>query len=72
MRFNDTSTLLGHFVLSPIAREKSERRDSRGDEREEQGRQKNSNETEETEEIKNIPPWPCQTVSQYQLDAPVT
>ena len=46
MGFNDTSTLLGHFVLSPIAREKSERRDSRGDEREEQGRQKNRNETE--------------------------
>ena len=70
MGFNDTSTLLGHFVLSPIAREKSESRGSRGDEREEQERQRNRNETEETEEIKNNPPWPYPTVSQYQLDAP--
>ena len=34
--FNDTSTLVGHFVSSPREREKREkrdRRDSRGDER---------------------------------------
>ena len=36
--FNDTSTLVGHFVSSPREREKSDRRDSRRDEREEQGR----------------------------------
>ena len=32
--FNDTSALVGHFVLSPREREKRDRRDSRGDERE--------------------------------------
>ena len=32
--FNDTSTLVGHFVLFPGEREKRDRRDSRGDERE--------------------------------------
>ena len=31
--FNDTSTLVGHFVSSPREREKSYRRYSRGDER---------------------------------------
>ena len=46
--FNDTSTLEGHFVLSPRKREKRDRRDSRGDERE--GRKKNRNESEETNE----------------------
>ena len=35
--FNDTSTLVGHFVLSPREREKRDRRDSRGDERGGQG-----------------------------------
>ena len=29
--FNDTSTLVGHFVSSPREREKSDRRDSRRD-----------------------------------------
>ena len=56
-------------------REKSDRRDSRRDEREEQGRKRNRNESEETEEIKTFPlkdSRPCPTVSQYQLDAPVT
>ena len=38
--FNDTSTFLGHFVLSPREREKRDRRD-RGDEREGQGRKEN-------------------------------
>ena len=76
----DTSTLVGHFVLSPREREKRDRRDSRGDEREGQGRGRNRNESEETEEIKHSPsnlicykdsrPYP--TVSQYLLDAPVT
>ena len=33
MGFNDPSTLVGHFVSSPSAREKRDRRDSRGDER---------------------------------------
>ena len=56
--FNDTSTLVGHFVSSPREREKRNRRDSRGDEREEQRRKRNRNENEETEEIKNIPPLP--------------
>ena len=71
---------MGHFVSSPREREKTDKRDSRGDEREEQGRKRNRNESEETEEIKHPPSTltcykdsrPCQTVSQYQLDAPVT
>ena len=75
--FNDTSTLMGHFVSSPREREK---RDSRRDEREGQGRKRNRNESEETEEMKTSFPTltcykdsrPCPTVSQYQLDAPVT
>ena len=56
--FNDTSTLVGHFVLSPREREKSDRRDSQRDEREEQGRKRNRNESEETEEIKAFPLYP--------------
>ena len=80
MGFNDTSTLVGHFVLSPREREKRDRRDSRRDEREGQGRKRNRNESEETKEIKTSPPTltcykdsrPCPTVSQYQLDALVT
>ena len=38
--FNDTSTLVGHFVSSSREREKRDRRDSRGDEREGLGRKK--------------------------------
>ena len=53
--FNDTSTLVGHFVSSPREREKKDRRDSKGDEREGQGRKRNRNESEETEEIKTSP-----------------
>ena len=45
--FNNTSTLVGHFVLSPREREKRDRRDSRGDEREGQRRKRNRNESEE-------------------------
>ena len=33
--FNDTSTLVGHFVSSPREREKRDRRDIKRDEREE-------------------------------------
>ena len=69
-------------MSSPRESEKRDtrRRDSRGDEIEGQGRKRNWNENEETEEIKHSPstltcykdsrPWP--TISQYQLDAPVT
>ena len=39
--FNDTSTLVGHFVSSPREREIRDRRDSRRDEREGQGSQRN-------------------------------
>ena len=78
--FNDTSNLVGHFMSSPRERGKRDRRDSRGDEREEQGRKRDRNESEETEEIEHSPSTltcykdsrPCPTVSQYQLDAPVT
>ena len=56
--FNDTSTLVGHFVWSPREREKSDRTDSRRDEREEQGRKRNRNESAETEEIKTFPLYP--------------
>ena len=50
--FNDTSTLVGHFVSTPGEREK---RDSRGYEREGQGRKRKMNENEETEEITRGP-----------------
>ena len=53
-KFNDESTLLGHFVSSPREKEKRERNDSRGDERKGQGRKRERNESKETEEIKNI------------------
>ena len=77
--FNDTSTLVSHFVSSPREREKRDRRDSRGDNREGQGRKRNKNESEETEETETSPSSltsykdsrPCRTVSQYQLAAPV-
>ena len=75
--FNDKSGLVGHFVSSPREREK---RDSRGDEREGQERKRKINESEETEEIKTFSLYPyltkdsrpCQTVSQYLFNAPVT
>ena len=57
-RFNDTSTLVGHFVSSPREREKRDRRDSSRDEREGQGRKRKMNESEETEEIKTFPALP--------------
>ena len=56
--FNDTSTLVGHFVSSPKESEKRDRRDIRGDDRDGQGRKRNGNESEETEEIKTFPLYP--------------
>ena len=56
--FNDTSTLVGHFVSSPREREKIDRRDSRGDEREGLERKRNRNKSEEIEEIKTFPLYP--------------
>ena len=54
--FNNTSTLVDHFVLSPREREKRDRKDTRRDEREGQGRKRNRN---ASEEIKIIPLYPC-------------
>ena len=79
MGFNDTSTLVDHFVSSPRERKKRNRRDSR-DEIEGRRRQRNRNESEETEEIKHSTSTltcykgsrPCPTVSQYQANTPVT
>ena len=56
LEFNDTSTLVGHFVSSP--RERENRRDSRRDEREGQGRKRNRSESEETDKIKTFPLYP--------------
>ena len=56
--FNDTSTLVGHFVSSPGEREKRERRDIRGNKREGQGRKRKMNENEETEVRKTFPLHP--------------
>ena len=51
LEFNDTSTLVGHFMSAPREREKSDRRVSTRDEKEEQRRKRNRNESAETEEI---------------------
>ena len=59
--FNNTSTLVGHFVSSPRDREKRHRRDSRGDKREGQGITRNRNENEQNTRNKNIPPLPLPT-----------
>ena len=53
--FNDTSTLVGHFVSSPREREESDRRDNSKDERKGQERKRKMNESEETEEIIAFP-----------------
>ena len=64
--FNDTSTLVGHFMSFPREREKRARRESRWDEREGHGRWKEMNESEETE-VKTFPQrqstilWTCAT-----------
>ena len=78
--FNDTSTLVDHFVSSPRGREKRDRRDSGRGGRDGQGRKRNRNESEETEEIETYPititcykdSRPCPSVSKYQLDALMT
>ena len=49
LRFNDTLTIVGHFLSSPREKEKRDRRDSRGDDREGQGIKRNINESEEKE-----------------------
>ena len=67
LRFNYTSTFVGHFVSSPREREKKNRRDSRRDERDEQGRKRNRNESEETEEIKIFPLYPYLLQGQQAL-----
>ena len=56
LEFNDTSTLVGHFVSSPREREIRDRKYNGGDEREVQGRKRNRNQSEETEKNKNNPP----------------
>ena len=64
MGFNNPSTLVGHFILSPRERAKRDRRDSRRDEREGQGRKRYRNESEETEEIKTFPlPLPATRIA---------
>ena len=56
--FNNTSTLVGHFISSPREREKRDKKDSRGDERKGTGEKKKLNESEETQEIKTFPLYP--------------
>ena len=75
--FDDTSTIVGHFVLSP---EKGRTEIEEIVEEMKERNRKKRNESEETEEIKTFPSTlicykdsrPCPTLSQYQLDAPVT
>ena len=64
--FNDTSTLVGHFVSSPREREKSERKiveEIKERDREE----RNRNESEETEKIKIFPIYPYLLQGQQAL-----
>ena len=79
LEFNETSTLVGHFVSSPREREKKYKKDSRGYEREGQERKRKMNESEKRAEINSSSTLycckdsrPCSTVSQTQLDALVT
>ena len=58
LKFNNMSTLVGHFVSSSRERKKRDRRDGRGDEIEGQGRKRNRSESDETEEIKTFPHLP--------------
>ena len=51
------STIVGHFVLSPREREKTDRRECRGNEREGQ-RERKIDESEDTEEVKTFPVYP--------------
>ena len=56
LEFNDTSTLVGHFVSSP---EKGRKEiEEIVDERAGQGRKRNRSESEETDEIKILPLYP--------------
>ena len=71
--FNDTSTIVGHFVSSPREKEKLDRKDRR--DKEEPGRKGNKNEWEETEEIKTDFPLPLPTkriASLAQLQANIS
>ena len=65
--FNDTSTLVGHFVSSSREREKIDRRDSREDEREGYGRKREMKESEGTEEITTFPLYPYLLQGQQAL-----
>ena len=62
--FNETSTLVCHFVSSPREREK---RDNTGNEREGQGRKRKMNESEEIEEIKTFLLYPYRLQGQQAL-----
>ena len=50
LRFNDMSTLVGHFVSFSRGKEKRKFRRDNTDEREGQGRRRKMNESEETKE----------------------
>ena len=77
--FNDTLTLVGHFVSSPREREKREEiaEEMKERDREERG---TGMKVKKQKKLKHHLPTltcykgsrPCPTVSQYQLDAPVT
>ena len=60
--FNNTSTLVGHFVSSPRGREKMDRRDSRRDEKDGQGSKRNRSDSEKNRRNKNIPPPPLPAI----------
>ena len=56
LEFNDMSTLVGHFVLSPREQEKIEEIVEEMNERDR--RERKMNKSEETEEIKTFPLYP--------------
>ena len=56
--FNDTSTLVGHFVSSPREREKRDRRDSRRDEKKREGKKEEQKWKWRIQEIKALPLYP--------------
>ena len=66
--FNDTLTLVGHFVSSP---REMKRRDSRGDESGDR-RERKTYESEEIEEIKTFPPLPLPTARIAGLAKPIS
>ena len=60
--FNDTSTLVGHFMSSPREREKRE--ETIGEMKERDRRERKMNDNEVTEEIKTIPlPLPAARIA---------